>query len=385
MTEGRPSRRIVFVIGSLTRGGAETQMLLLAEQLVSRGWKATVFVLEKDGELIEKFCRAGVSIVDGGYRSRARSRPYKIALLLYAHLKLVAHLAASRAHVVHGFLPLTNFLAAVAGRMTLRPVVVTSKRGLGTHQDRSSITRLLDRTSNRLSHVVTANSPAVAEDCSRRDGYPIDRIVVIPNGLDFSTYGHANDRRAQVRKELGFAETDIAIVNVANLIPYKGHHELIEAFAALSKQDDRLRLVLIGDDRGILPTLRRQAESLGVEETVRFLGQRDDVAALLAVMDVGVMASHEEGFSNALLEKLATGLPVVATRVGGNPKALEGMPGCVLVEPRDAKSLADGLSSVLGRLPYDAEARTVRKELIQSKYSVCSMVDAYEEIYSNHL
>ena len=359
-------------------------MLLLAEQLVSRGWEATVFALEKDGELIEKATQAGVSIVDGGYR-RTQPLSCRMASLVYAFLKLVVHLVSSRPHVVHGFLPLTNFLAAVAGRMTLRPAIVTSKRGLANHQDHSPIAKLLDRISNRLSHVVTANSSAVAEDCSRRDGYPIDRIVVIPNGLDFSIYGRANDRRAQARKELGFAEADIAIVNVANLIPYKGHYELIEAFATLSKQDDRLRLVLIGDDRGILTALRRQVESLGLEKTVRFLGQRNDVAALLPAMDVGVMASHEEGFSNALLEKVAAGLPVVATHVGGNPKALEGMPGCVLVEPRDAGSLADGLSTVLGWLPHDAEARKTRKELIQSKYSVCSMVDAYEEIYSNHL
>ncbi len=80
------------------------------------------------------------------------------------------------------------------------------------------------------------------------------------------------------------------------------------------------------------------------------MGQRNDVPMLFSAMDLGVMSSHEEGFSNALLEKLAVGLPVVATDVGGNPEALQDMPDCVLVSSQDADDLARGLAEAIRRL-----------------------------------
>ncbi len=100
-------------------------------------------------------------------------------------------------------------------------------------------------------------------------------------------------------------------------------------------------------------------------------------------MDIGVLASHEEGFSNALLEKLATGLPVVATDVGGNPEALEGMPDCILIKPEDAEDLSRGLASLISRLAATAAGRETRQRLVRERYSVDAMVDAYERLYED--
>jgi glycosyltransferase involved in cell wall biosynthesis len=100
-------------------------------------------------------------------------------------------------------------------------------------------------------------------------------------------------------------------------------------------------------------------------------------------MDLGVMSSHEEGFSNALLEKLAAGLPVVATNVGGNPEALENMPNCVLVKPQDAEDLARGLALAIGQLGADEPDRAIRRRLVRERYSVDAMVDAYERLYTS--
>jgi glycosyltransferase involved in cell wall biosynthesis len=104
---------------------------------------------------------------------------------------------------------------------------------------------------------------------------------------------------------------------------------------------------------------------------------------LLSAMDIGVLASHEEGFSNALLEKLAAGLPVVATDVGGNPEALEGMPDCVLVKPEDAEDLSRGLASLINQLAGAAAGREMRRRLVRERYSVDAMVDAYERLYED--
>jgi glycosyltransferase involved in cell wall biosynthesis len=374
-------RRILFVVGSLTVGGAETQLAMLAERLKMRGWIIDVFPLEKSGPLVERLQRAGVHVIDGGYDSRGRTKIGRLASLVVCEARLVWCVLRLRPDVVHGFLPLTNFMSALAGRITFAPLVITSKRALGRHQDRHPVWKWFDRIANALSDVITANSQAVASDTHARDRYDVLRIVVIPNGLDFSRLDRARDYRDEMRSKLGLSVSDIAIAMVANLIPYKGHSELIEAFARVAAHDARLKLFLIGEDRGIEEVLISDARRLGVADRISLMGHRDDVPTLLSAMDLGVMSSHEEGFSNALLEKLAAGLPVVATNVGGNPEALEGMPDCILVKPQDPDDLAKGLTDAIGNLRADDHTRKIRQNRVRERYSVDAMVDAYERLY----
>jgi glycosyltransferase involved in cell wall biosynthesis len=374
--------RILFVVGSLAVGGTETQLVLLAERLQMRGWVTDVFPLEKSGPLVERLESAGVHVIDGGHRYGPRPRIAKLVSLIACEARLVLRILRSRPDVLHGFLPLTNFMSALAARITfVVPLVITSRRALGRHQDRHPAWRWFDRLANAWSDVITANSQAVASDTQARDGYDVSRIVVIPNGLDFTRLDEAGDRRDETRDNLGLSKTDIAIVMVANLIPYKGHAELVEAFARIAADDPRLKLFLIGRDQGIAESLIGNASRLGAAHRIDLMGQRSDVPILLSAMDLGVMSSHEEGFSNALLEKLAAGLPVVATDVGGNPEALEGMPDCILVRPQDPEDLARGLADAIGKLGAGDPCRKFRQARVRERYSVDAMVDAYERLY----
>jgi glycosyltransferase involved in cell wall biosynthesis len=398
---GKRRRGVLFVIGTLDLGGTESQLVLLATELKKRGWRVEVFALSEGGVLAEPLRRAGIPVFYGlhrqspaptspvsarigrkpGVASKTRPSLKAMAVLAAAGVWLVGRIVLKRPSVVHAFLPLTNFLGAVTGRAALAPLVITSRRGLGNHQERWPRAKRMDRIANGLSHVVVANSHAVAADTATRDDYDIDRIWVIPNGLDLSRFDDIGDRREECRRRLCLGPDEIGIVLVANLIPYKGHRDLVEAFAFASKERPNLNLFLAGQDRGIERALAEQAHGLGIGSKVRALGAQSDIPGLLAGMDVGVIASHEEGFCNALMEKLAAGLPVVATNVGGNPEALAGMPGCELVEPRAPADLARGLLAVLDRLPEPAADRKLRQSLMQQRYSVGAMVDAYERLY----
>jgi glycosyltransferase involved in cell wall biosynthesis len=377
-------RRILFLVGSLAIGGTESQLVMLAEQLKKRGWVVEVFVLEKFGPLIDRLDRAGIPVIDGGFKLIPIVKLGGLIALALCQLRLIFYLWRSRPDIVHAFLPLTNFMGAIAGRAAFVPLVLTSKRGLGMHQERHPNYKWLDRISNRLSHCITANSNAVAKDTCARDGYDLAKIIVIPNGLDIDRLRNACELelRNETRGVLGLSETDVAIAMVANLLPYKGHNELVEAFAINAKADLRLHLFLIGEDRGILARLTKQIARFGVADRVHFLGQRNDVPALLSAMDIGVMSSHEEGFSNALLEKLAIGLPVVATSVGGTPEALEGMPDCILVPPRDHSALSKGILNVTKTLHIARKSRSIRQGLVYERFGVGAMVDAYERLYT---
>lgn len=373
--------RVLFVIGTLEVGGTETQLTMLAEGLACRGWRVEVFALDTSGPLSSRLGQAGVVITG---RSRAvvdRHPVLRLASLAGCQVKLWWRIVGTRPDVVHGFLPLTNFMAVVAGRAGFASRIVTSRRALGHHRERRPRLTWLDSVANAGSHVVTANSLAVARDMNAREGYPLDRIVVVPNGLDVTRFDGLDHEREAVRRELGLAQGDVALVNVGNLIPYKGHAELIEAFAALAPRWPPVRLFLVGRDDGPGAALAAAAQRHGVAERVAFLGQRADVPRLLAAMDGAVVASHEEGSSNALIEQIAAGLPVVATAVGGNVEALAGVPDCTLVPARDPAALAAGIAAMVEALPMSATRRPDRQRIARERYGVAEMIGRYERLY----
>lgn len=374
--------RILFVIGTLDIGGAESQMVMLAKGLAARGWTVEVFALNCAGPLRDQLEQHGIGVFGSNRRSvRFCARALQA---LTGALGLIAHCRRTRPRVVHAFLPLTNFLGALIARMTLVPVVVTSRRALSNHQDRNRWSKWLDHVANKLSTYVAANSQAVAADVARRDGYPRSAIAVIANGIDMTRFANSGLNRASMRAHLGIGNDEIALVNVANLIPYKGHRDLLAAFERIAADWPMAKLFLVGRDRGILADLMSRAEQAGISNRVMFLGARDDIPELLSAMDVGVMASHEEGLPNALIEKLGAGLPAVATDVGGCAEVLSGMPNCHLAPPGDPATLSECLSAALASLPEQKGEGERRRLLVSQRYSADAMITGYELLYAEN-
>jgi glycosyltransferase involved in cell wall biosynthesis len=215
-----------------------------------------------------------------------------------------------------------------------------------------------------------------------RDGISPEKLVLISNGLDTGRFSESECTRDIVHKNLGLNSGNQGIVTVGNLIPYKGHADLIKALPAILKKRSNVRLFLVGEDRGIQAELEHLASSLGVWDRVHFLGRRDDVPSLLMAMDLYVMASHEEGSSNALLEAMAAGLPIVATDVGGNREALDDGNAGLLVPPRDPQALASAIERLLDDAVLRAQVATRAKSHAQT-YSVSAMVEAHIRLYSS--
>ena len=380
ITDSLP-KSVLFVIGSLNKGGAESQLAMLADGLAKRGVDVSIFCLESGGVLQKRIEESGCRVVSGGFHT-AGNRLKRILLLARAFWRLILHTRRYRPDVLHAYLPLTNFMGAVAGHIGGVPLVITARRALGSHQDRHPLWPPMDRIVNRLSHRVTVNSQAVADDTMRRDGITAEKMVLIHNGINVAAFQPDSEKRDEIRSQLKLGNTDIAIVTVANLIPYKGHAELIEAFSEVSRRHPSCKLFLAGEDRGIGENLKQMVTHHGIIDKVFFLGRQDDMPALLNAMDLAVLASHEEGFSNAVMEKLSAGLPVVATSVGGNPEALEGMPGCYLCPPKDPASLQRGLETCIDNLLGDGPYRSRRIAMMDQRYSVEKMVKHHLRIYS---
>lgn len=171
------------------------------------------------------------------------------------------------------------------------------------------------------------------------------KIFVICNGVDVARYPHPVDR-AVIRKQLGLDSGDLLLIVVATLKEQKGHAYLIEALRSLSPKYPRLRAIFVGDG-DLRRSLMRQIRQAHLERCIQMLGNRQDVAALLAASDLFVLPSLWEGLSVALLEAQASGLPVVATEVSGTRQVIVPGETGVIVAPGDSGALAEAIEQVI--------------------------------------
>lgn len=216
-------------------------------------------------------------------------------------------------------------------------------------------------------------------------GLEAGRVRVINNGIAIGQYRRLPPERLEgARRELGVAPDEICVINVGRLTAQKAQCRLVEAAARLKEQGARVKLFIVGEG-ALLESLTRQVRELGVEDRVRLLGFRSDIATLLQAADVFALPSLEEGMPIALLEAVACGTPVLTTAVGDIPKLIEDRVSGVLVQKDDAEDLVRGLELV-------GESRTYREELAQRAfealrrgYSSEAMAARYGTLYGNLL
>ena len=355
-------------------------MVTLVSYLHRRTHACHVFTLQRGGPYHEQLSMLGVPVHPGGLKAGDLSRaPWKVIL---AELKLFQIIQDLKPLVVHSFLPLVTFMGVLAGRVLRVPLVISSRRALGTHQERHAVLRPFDLAANRLSHFVTVNSKAVWDDVVRRDHIDPGKLVLIYNGVDARPFESASGVREKLRKHKGLGDFDKIVVVVANLIPYKGHFDFLKAARIVKDRIPGTRFFLVGEDRGIQNNLENEVQSLGIRECVRFMGKRSDIPSLLAASDLFVLPSHEEGFSNVILEAMAAGLPVVATKVGGNSEAVvDGVTGW-LVPPRSPALLAEKIVDLLGQ-PQKAKSWGEKgRERVNRLFTVEQMVDKHLTLYA---
>jgi glycosyltransferase involved in cell wall biosynthesis len=225
---------------------------------------------------------------------------------------------------------------------------------------------------------VLSVSSRLAERIARATAFPLERITVIRNGVDLARFGLTGPRDA--RAALGLPKDRIIIGAVGRLVPVKDHATLIAAIARLRQRGIDVMAVIAGDGP-LRPELETLAAASGVGDRVRLLGYRPDVAAVLAALDVFVMCSQSEGLSNTILEAMATGLPVVATAVGGTDELVEPGVSGLLVPPGSPAELADALAVLAGSGPCRARMGEAGRARARAEFSLSAMVRRYEDLY----
>ncbi len=361
-------RRVVLVIPQLAPlGGTETQLFLLARELHARNIDVKVLVLRRDGRHAETPHPAGVEVHHLGFVPLSPG-PSALARNLCACVSLLRLLRRLRPQVLHAFLYFGYVVGPPAARLARVPVVVAGRRSQSFFKRRRRWVLAVERAATHITDHVVANAVAVAEDTRAVECVPAHKLSVVYNGLPESAF-------APVTPE--DVDTSLPVVLcVANLLKVKGHRFLIDAAAVLSRQGRACTVVLIGEgpERGHLET---QAAVLGVD--VRFLGFRTDTAGFLARADVVVLPSLSEGLSNAVMEAMAAGRPIVATSVGGTPELLEDRG--VLVPASSPSALAEGVGRLLDDPELAAALGAAARAWARKNLDVAVMAEQHINLY----
>lgn len=378
-TAAQPNRiRLLKMLTSFQIGGTERQVANLALRIDSSRFDLHLACLRNMGELRQELESLQVPrpVFDIGrlYTPKTMWQAIRLGYYIRRHLIQVVH--------TYGFYP--NVFAVPAARLAGASIVVASIRDRGDILTPTQ--RWIQKCVCRLADCVLVNAETI-RDVLIEQGYRPDKIFVIRNGIMLSRFGR-RERGAELRRELGLPPAAPLVFVFSRLNGMKGIEYFLEAAAMIAPNFPDVRFLVVGDGAK-RKELEAHAVSLGLSSRVTFTGFRTDVPDLLPEATVSVLPSLSEGLSNSLLESMASGVPVVAGRVGGNPEIIEHDTSGLLVPPRDSAALAGAISRLLqdrelaARLGEAGKRRVA--EVFSMERSVGEVERLYERLVESHL
>lgn len=360
---------VLHIVLSTATGGMENVIYNLVSAHNPDRLKLHVACLESVGPLSEKLKAKGVATDLLPRMTPGISMVYPSALISY--------IRESGCQVVHTHSGCWAKVA-IACAWIPRVKLVYTDHGRAFPELRDRI--FWDRISVKFTDRVVAVGEPLRKYLINTVKLPPSKVMTIRNGIDTERFKPSESIRGEVRHELGYSPGQVVIAMVARLAPVKNHCLLIETFAKLGSTNQNARLLIIGDG-DLRGSLEKQVTESRLSDNVKFTGDRSDVDRLLCAADIATLSSQSEGISLTLLEAMSTGLPVVATNVGGNPT--------IITEGHDGFLVGQDTESYVAALGKLAASESLRKTMgaaarktIEQKWSVDQMADRYEELYA---
>jgi len=393
--QGSKARKVIHVITRLDYGGSAQNTMLTAlghdralfEPLVVAGhrggWDA-----QGGQAATEENCRRLEKAAVRWMLLPSLTRevdPIKDAQALWQLIRLFRQ---EQPALVHTHTSKAGVLGRIAAWLARVPVIVHTPHGHVFYGHfgpiRSWLFLQIERVLSVLTDRMIALTEAERQDHLDRKVGTADRFAVVPSGIDRERFVQARIQGKKQPDWFGCPPEALVVGSVGWLTDIKGHEYLIEAAAKLKPDFPFLHLVIVGSgDRH--DALLRLAESSGLRDAVHLLGHRDDIEVCLAGMDLFVLPSLNEGMGRALIEAMAAGLPVIASRVGGIPAVISHEHTGLLVPSGDAGALAEALRRFLDRPEWAKQLGAAASRSVDSRYGSVSMVHAIESIFAEAL
>jgi glycosyltransferase involved in cell wall biosynthesis len=362
---------VVHVVETLERGGLERMVIDLARAQHAAGRSVQVACLYRHGALAHELQACGIPVTACGKRT---------GLDLAALRRLREVLGAAPGAVVHTHNANTHYHVALValGLPLLR--IVNTRHGMGQANPGSRAEWLYRRSMVRTDAVAAVCEAARAR-FEAQGVRPRTRLVAIPNGIHVERFRPADaEARHALRAALQLPASMPVMGTVGRLNPVKDQALMLDAVARLRARGVDVALAVAGDGP-LREALAAQVERLGLQDRVRLLGDRDDVPALLRGLDVFALSSRSEGYSMALLEACAAGLPIVATDVGGNREIVFDGRNGRLVGAGDVEAFADAVAGLVAEPLLAAMMGREGRAWALRDATVATMAERYQALY----
>ena len=364
---------LVQVLGLLAHGGAEHLVVDLCEKIDKKKFKVTLIVLgeyEKcEPSLIERLQASSVNIIF--LNKPIGKEKIKILIKLYKTFKRI------KPDIIHTHLEINSIYCAILSFIIKLPVFVQTIHNTKLYYP--ILTRLFNKRFKKL----IAISDEVYDLILNQIKSDKQRIITIYNGVDtnkFSPFGPLSNEILSHYIE----EKILKLVVIGRLTKQKGHSLLINALKML---EDKINFVLFIIGEGELKEdLIKLAKELNLEKRIKFLGNQNDIPAILRTCDMYLLPSLWEGLSISLLEAISTGIPIVATDVGSNKKVLENSKTTYkIIEPNNIKEISNGIFQLYKEIQYKDEIRKTNRNkefnYLGEKYTLSNFVKSHKELY----
>lgn len=376
---GQDSRpHVLFVIDALlAMGGTERVLLKMIRLLPKDRFRCSLVTFKLD----ETALRA--ADIDCPFHLLPLKKTFDLNGLRVAR-RLRNLVRDEHVDIVHTFFETSDLWAGPIARFSGRPVLISSRRDMGIA--RSLKHSLGYKLVRNMYDAVLAVSPQVRNYSIEHDGVKPAKVRTLLNGIDLEEFIPVECREVS-RRKLKISESTPVVIAVANIRRIKGLDVMVEAATQVRQRHPDVLFLIAGKEleADYFQALQIRVAQLGLEKNVKFLGARSDVFALLEMSDVFCLPSRSEGFSNALIEAMAAGLPSVATDVGGNREVLEDGKSGFIVDGEDAQALAQRLTTLLGD---SALARSMGKRaqtVVRERFTIQGMMQGLVEVYDELL
>ncbi len=364
---------VVLLTSSLERGGAERQVVELANGLDDSRFRVTVCSLSNENPLA-----ADLRDTNERFVVLPKTRKFDLALIA----RTARLLASLKTAVVHSFMFDAEIVGRLAGRLARVPAVICSNRC--PHLGRARFKRWVARFTEPCFDVMIANSWAGFE--YERDHQRVDaaKLCVIPNGVDTEVF-HPGEA-IELRREFDIPPAAPVIGMFAHFRGNKDHATLIEAAAMVLKKHHDARFLLVGGSDGdhensLHGKTRAAVSRLDIADRVIFAGARSDIPELCRLIDIKVLSTHFEGTPNVVLEAMASGRPVIASNVSDNARLIiDGRTGFV-VPPRDASAMADRIARLIADPALRRDMGAAGRLRAEEEYSVEALSRRTSDVY----
>ncbi len=362
--------RLLKLVTNFHIGGTERQVANLAKGLDRSRFDLHLACLWESGELLEELKALGVPRPEFRIGSLYGRKTFRQAV------RFARYIRSNSIGIVHsyGFYP--NVFAIPAARMAGECLAVASIRDNG--DGLTPLQRRVQKMVCRLADCVLVNAEAIRRTLIG-EGYAPENIFVIRNGILLSRFAAARNGGSR-RGQLGLPPSARLVAVFSRLNPMKGVEYFLDAAAMVARRFTDAHFLVIGDG-AIRKELEEHAKRAGLNGRIVFTGFRSDVPELLPEFDVSVLPSLSEGLSNTLLESMAAGVPVVATRAGGNPEVIEDGVTGLLVPPRDAVTMADSICRLLENRELASSFGQAGRRRVAELFSMERMIRENEQLY----